>query len=1010
MAECSYARCVHERRAIKKELQRWTKNVVYLEGLERVAEELMGKRKWKKYQEIIYNNRGEEPEAHDWEPNSKCCFCEGGGLPDFMSPPSESSQSSRETPPATLPDSAAPSLPPSTTSAVSSLSAFESVTSMAASLAAVAALSSSSSAGATAGTPSSLLYPQFPWYLSPHLGSRYPATKGDTLEVPSSKQEPSLPSTEQPLDLSAKPRSALAEGSSSADRLSSFLRVPDNKHIFKAKPRMSNVAGRRTYTEEELQAALRDIQSGKLGTRRAAVIYGIPRSTLRNKVYKLAMEKERDHQLQKAPDIKREPEEPASEKAGGESEDKKSLSMEDLVKFPGFSASESLRHLLQGRKGGKQNENLAMMYPYREFAGLERSVLGPYISHLLSGNNQDHIKNSAAVLDKSDLSKFPLLPEFVRRMTEERLVEEQKRQQMNGVHSSVGDIPEKREKPRTASVIQSEKLGEMLLSASERGGGTPTSVSASNVILKIPSFKPSKNGVASEETCPSLAKAETVSDVLESSQTMISAGANSGSCSPDLVASKAIGATSVKEVIAKSITQRVQNSENESKVPQTNDDSTAPPLKKPKLGGPPATVASPNSQNNNTAEDKNAQKSKSGKGTRPKRGKYRNYDRDSLVEAVKAVQRGEMSVHRAGSYYGVPHSTLEYKVKERHLMRPRKREAKQQQRLEEKKDDADKKANKLKYPLSATPTVKAKPSVLSPPNNIVSPSSSATTNGLKIPPIFDPTLSPLTYPPFPFWPSAPYLPFEFSQYSAEQFFASQMMQRLQEDARQHEGNPSFKHAKEMAENLYNTSGSSLLDNLIRSSLEMGLPNKPFPDMKLDSFSDGTAPENMSNKALLDQLCKNSHFPPFTSHMLPENLKVQQQHDEGKEKVSSSSTNNNTSSNNSHAIKAEGSSNANPKPSELAEAVDLSRTSASETTFVEESLDSSLDPTDEDVDQSAGEVNGVTNPESACDKKEVDTAKDDEGDDDDEEDEEVVDELEGDTLSTDGTKSNQSHRD
>lgn len=35
-----------------------------------------------------------------------------------------------------------------------------------------------------------------------------------------------------------------------------------------------------------------------------------------------------------------------------------------------------------------------------------------------------------------------------------------------------------------------------------------------------------------------------------------------------------------------------------------------------------------------------------------------------------------MSVHRAGSYYGVPHSTLEYKVKERHLMRPRKRDPK----------------------------------------------------------------------------------------------------------------------------------------------------------------------------------------------------------------------------------------------------------------------------------------------------------------------------------------------
>lgn len=32
-----------------------------------------------------------------------------------------------------------------------------------------------------------------------------------------------------------------------------------------------------------------------------------------------------------------------------------------------------------------------------------------------------------------------------------------------------------------------------------------------------------------------------------------------------------------------------------------------------------------------------------------------------------------MSVHRAGSFYGVPHSTLEYKVKERNLMRNKKR-------------------------------------------------------------------------------------------------------------------------------------------------------------------------------------------------------------------------------------------------------------------------------------------------------------------------------------------------
>jgi len=57
---------------------------------------------------------------------------------------------------------------------------------------------------------------------------------------------------------------------------------------------------------------------------------------------------------------------------------------------------------------------------------------------------------------------------------------------------------------------------------------------------------------------------------------------------------------------------------------------------------------------------------------RPKRGQYRKYDSELLAQAVRAVQRGEMSVHRAGTFFGVPHSTLEYKVKERHLLRKKK--------------------------------------------------------------------------------------------------------------------------------------------------------------------------------------------------------------------------------------------------------------------------------------------------------------------------------------------------
>jgi hypothetical protein len=64
--------------------------------------------------------------------------------------------------------------------------------------------------------------------------------------------------------------------------------------------------------------------------------------------------------------------------------------------------------------------------------------------------------------------------------------------------------------------------------------------------------------------------------------------------------------------------------------------------------------------------------SRAPKKTRPKRGQYRKYNRQLLMEAVRAVQQGDMSVHRAGSFYGVPHSTLEYKVKERHLLRQRK--------------------------------------------------------------------------------------------------------------------------------------------------------------------------------------------------------------------------------------------------------------------------------------------------------------------------------------------------
>lgn len=266
-----------------------------------------------------------------------------------------------------------------------------------------------------------------------------------------------------------------------------------------------------------------------------------------------------------------------------------------------------------------------------------------------------------------------------------------------------------------------------------------------------------------------------------------------------------------------------------------------------------------------------------GKGTRPKRGKYRNYDRDSLVEAVRAVQRGEMSVHRAGSYYGVPHSTLEYKVKERHLMRPRKRDPKP--------NPVDEKIASLKQKDLLQQSEKMKNNPPLKPQQKFPPTS---PNGVKIP-IFDPSMAPLGYnpPPFPFWPHPgfPHIPLEYARgataafpTNTEQFFASQMMQKLQEESnRTHSSTPGSqqggiptlaKNARQMAESLLDGTGSngSFLDGIIRSSLESGVPTNEEKLLKEDK---NVSPENMSNKALLDQLCRNSRLTPLPKPNLSE---------------------------------------------------------------------------------------------------------------------------------------------
>jgi hypothetical protein len=136
--------------------------------------------------------------------------------------------------------------------------------------------------------------------------------------------------------------------------------------------------------------------------------------------------------------------------------------------------------------------------------------------------------------------------------------------------------------------------------------------------------------------------------------------------------------------------------------------------------------------------------------------------------------------------FGVPHSTLEYKVKERHLLRPKKR-------LNEtnvtKKESLNKtNGNSNNRVLNGSSNVSDNSSVLN-----------ATNNTMHL----------------PFWHSAfPFFPPEVNNSgNSHNFFASNMMRKLQENARMNE--ESVTKGQTDHNNEY---GGLLLESLIKSSL------------------------------------------------------------------------------------------------------------------------------------------------------------------------------------------------
>lgn len=774
------------------------------------------------------------------------------------------------------------------------------------------------------------------WYqqLAQQVPPATPTTSDTNVAArsPSAKESPSPSDVtgEQPLDLSAKPspNSSLSGGG-------------DPKQVYRAKPRMSSISGRRTYTEDELNSALHDIISGKLGTRRAAVLYGIPRSTLRNKVYKIALEQKREASILNQPLEDLDADDEDKESGDEDKEDKLSASpmdsqVDDLTRYTTSHISPfqkitkicennpvdikpSISHEPAAKLSSTPTQSQTPPIPPQWFdpnlllqsllltgglGGLvqpkHEDATAEFIKNLMLQHQElikEQIKNSSTTSDLINNGKSNISDP---RILMQSLSAPQHSSQQQHAHTS-HHYPNRLIKSETPEMSSTAEMSEM--------SDDPS------VILKIPSYKPiagssssGKNGESlgspvPRATPPMLSRSPQQPNSLPGiSPPLIRQ--SSDSQSPPIISGKNI--LSLKDVIANSLSrtfsqQAIKDTNQKLGCMTENSDqykrSSISVIKN--IGGTDLTKfgATPNLLSNNSGSSSASQNSSvvsggvGGKGTRPKRGKYRNYDRDSLVEAVRAVQRGEMSVHRAGSYYGVPHSTLEYKVKERHLMRPRKREPKPQP-LDDRAGNSSSSSTNSKNThipgiaaVSSIDKVKSSSAAQKPALKNNPPFPSTSPNGMKVP-IFEQALAAqLQYSQHLFWPHSTGfagIPLDFTRAQAgatstaatsfppsnENFLTTQIMQRFHEDNNRHNVNcnlnttnsttptpttsnnkPALSNSntsgKTNRDSLYDATGSngSLLDGIIRQTL----------DRKTNDIPHGVLRDQLVRNALLPSI-------------------------------------------------------------------------------------------------------------------------------------------------------------
>ncbi|XP_015789506.1 mushroom body large-type Kenyon cell-specific protein 1 isoform X2 [Tetranychus urticae] len=790
MAECALiksSQCFQDKNRIKKDLTKLTKNLLLLVGLERVAQELVGGRRWRKLTAPF--NSLEPDEVQDWSPSEICYFCNSDKhdsnhneiLKHNDDCPLSSTSNGTES--SQLQSSNQSIQPPTSCSCLPSIS-------------------NGNDSNIPINIPINIPVVQ----ASANIKS-VTATSNVT--------------SEQPLDLSLHSRSALipevdksTNHVSDTSSSSSLLRIPQpvqtntkqgkkNRLETTATTSSSSTSSnwKRAYTEEELQQALNDIQSGKLGTRRAAVIYGIPRSTLRNKVYKLSSDRINVKRGQGSTANNSTVQSTAASSTGSTGPAFSTVkipsnlpacaavaaaaaaaavaaantTIDSASPSPSTTTSgtanllhrKSILPVRTGKESVSRNKTvLALRRSMKKTVNdeeetLESRLSSPIVpkitdSHLNDVKNEeddDDDKNNDSNLIQNDLKQFlkrtitqraanakplvssgvdsfsssldlnnpktgtdainmgPTMPNiFTDPLTTLQLLSSMDcgnaigpliSQILLNVHAfplanSVSNLINNNfnynNKPTENMDLNNSlsgtlpllpelirKLAQERLEAERLSGSNETQERSmdgncdSNVILKVPSYQPKLN-------LDAVNKKEDINNNNIKQEGSISNHSNIGGINT----SSSSGVSNLSSHSLGDLNVNMVKDENNNGIdekrfklfPVNSDESSSDAL------------INENAKNYNfnrrkvekrnptdlKSSDQSAPSNPDLKRNRPKRGRYRNYKRDDLARAVRAVQMGEMSVHRAGTHFGVPHSTLEYKVKERHLLRPKKRQ------------------------------------------------------------------------------------------------------------------------------------------------------------------------------------------------------------------------------------------------------------------------------------------------------------------------------------------------